>query len=133
MQDTYAYVWAVSPLGRHHVGARTEQETRGRVRSAVTFRSERPGDPCGFRLHRLALRVSSKDADGSMTVRVQLDQGDGRYVEGTDVATVSGWMSDRLLQVPVPGTRCYGYRILLSMQGRWTIHSVTREIEVGEQ
>lgn len=133
MQDAYAYVWAVSSTGRRRAGSRAEEALRGQIQSSVIFRSERPCDPRGFRLHCLLLRVSSDDESGSLNVRVQLDQGDGQYVKTIDVATVSGWMSDRLLQIPIPVTRCFGYRILLFMQGRWTIHSVAREIEVGEQ
>ena len=133
MQDTYAYIWAASPMGRRLAGALTEREVKGQMFARTTLLSDRSCDPHGFRLHNLILRATSEDSDGQMTVGVQLDTGKGSFDSGVNVATFSGLMQDRLLQIPIPTTRCYGYRILLSMKGRWTIHAVTREIEIGEQ
>ncbi len=133
MQDTYGYIWASSPMGHSHAGSTPESAIRGRMLARVTFLADRSTDPSGLRLHALALRVSSEDADGEITVKMQFDHGDGKFTKTIDIATFSGWMHERLLHIPVPTVRCYGYRILLYMRGRWTIHAVTREIEVGEQ
>jgi hypothetical protein len=132
MQDGYGYIWASSPMGRSHAGSRPEREIRGQMSARVTFLAEHASDPHGLRLHALALRATSEDSDGEMTVRVQFDHGDGKFIKTIDVATFSGWMHDRLLHIPIPAVRCRGYRILLFMRGCWTIHAVTREIEVGE-
>ena len=133
MQDAYAYIWAASPTGRAHPRSMNEQDARGEVRAEVVLVPERTEDPHGIRLHRLALRASSEDEDGVLTVRVRLDRGDGSFTQNEVEQTFTGWMRERLLQIPVPPTRCYGYRIQLTMQGRWTIHAVTREVEAGEQ
>jgi hypothetical protein len=133
MQDEYANIWAASPTGRRHPASKTERDIKGQMVAETVFRSDWSHDPRDVRLCRLALRATSEDEDGELTVMVQFDYGDGKYKDRIKVANFSGQMVERLLQIPVPSTQCQGCRIWLFMKGRWIIHSLTREIEVGEQ
>lgn len=123
MQDGDGNIWKSARDGRAH-GCTFDERHMGRPAVAsVTFAPDHFGEPDGYCLTGLFLRVTG-GVGGTLKVSIRYDE------EGeTPLGEYAGGMADRLLRVPLPLCFCDGSALKLDMTGDWVIHAIVKEYE----